>query len=109
MKNYLICYYILQQVMFETLEEDLSVLLTKISPELWENGKPADKALFDTWSSIIDADKMTPAQMQTELSAKLSEMDMSLEKTISVISSDSFEYYLSQAYERAEEYLAEYK
>ena len=107
MENYLICYYILQQCLFESLEEDLSELLGRISPELWENGKPSDEAVFKDWNSVTDTRKMTVEEMKKSLSDKLSALGKELEKTIKIIGSDNFEYFLSQAKERASEYLSE--
>ncbi len=108
MKNYLICYYILQQCLFESLEEDLGELLNIISPELWKNGKPSDEDVFKDWKSVIDTEKMTVEDMKKSLSEKLSGLGMELEKTMKIIDSEDFEYFISQAKERAEEYLSEF-
>ena len=105
MKNYLVCYYILQQCMFETLEDSLCELLNRISPELWEDGKPTDEQLYNEWSSIIDTEKTTVSRMQKSISEKLSDLEGDFEKTLSVLNGKSFEYYYLQAIERAEEYL----
>ena len=108
LKNYLICYYILQQCLFESLEEDLGELLNIISPELWKNGKPSDEDVFKDWKSVIDTEKMTVEDMKKSLSEKLSGLGMELEKTMKIIDSEDFEYFISQAKERAEEYLSEF-
>ncbi len=107
MRNYLVCYYILQQCMFETLEEDLSELLQRISPELWEGGTCTDPVLHSEWEQVLDCTAMTEQEMQTALSRKLTGEGKELQKTIKVIQGENFAYYLAQAKERAEEWLEE--
>lgn len=106
MKNYFICYFILQQCLFETLEDDLSKLLCIISPELWENGKPSDSMVFQEWNCLIDRENMTVSQIQKNLSEKLNSLSGDFHKTITVINGENFEYYLSQAEERAKDFIS---
>ena len=107
MNNYLICFYILQQCLYESLEEDIVVLLNKLSPELWEDEIPGDGALFDEWKSIIDDEKMTEKQIQSSLVEHIENLGLDIAKTIGILKGDSFSYYLLQARESAEEYLSE--
>ena len=100
MKNYLVCYYILQQCLYESLEDNLAALLGKISPELWENGKVIDPDIFREWNSVLDIDNMTVKQLQEKLAEKLDTLGTGFEKTISIVKESSFEYFLSQAKER---------
>ena len=107
MKNYLVCYYILQQCLYESLEDNLAALLGKISPELWENGKVIDPDIFREWNSVLDIDNMTVKQLQEKLAEKLDTLGTGFEKTISIVKESSFEYFLSQAKERMYEYLCD--
>lgn len=52
METFLIFFYILDQGYNHCKEDDLGGFLGAISPELWEDGKPADKAIFNDWQKI---------------------------------------------------------
>lgn len=52
MQSFLIFFYILDQGYNQCKEDDLGGFLGAISPELWEDGKPADKAIFNDWQEI---------------------------------------------------------
>lgn len=47
-------FYILDQCYEQCREEDLGGFLGVISPEIWEDGKPMDKAIFNDWQRIIN-------------------------------------------------------
>ena len=108
LRNYLICFYVLQQCLYESLEDDLAVLLEKISPELWEDGKPEDKDTFRKWSNVLNTEKMTVCEMQERLAAELESMGDGFEKTVRIIKGKSFEYFISQAEERMYEYISDH-
>ncbi len=109
MKNYLICYYILQQCMFETLEDDLTILLSKMSPELTDDGRPADEKIYKRWKNTIDADTMSIDEITKAIAHRLELTAYDFKKTIKLLKSGDMEYYLYQAKERAEEFLSEYE
>lgn len=49
-------FYILEQCYEQCKEDDLGGFLGSISPELWEDGQPADKAIFNDWQKISNRD-----------------------------------------------------
>ena len=51
MQSFLIFFYILDQGYSECQEDDLGGFLGVISPELWADGKPMDKSIFNFRSS----------------------------------------------------------
>ena len=52
MQSFLIFFYILDQGYNQCKEDDLGGFLGAISPELWGDGQPADKAIFNDWQKI---------------------------------------------------------
>lgn len=52
MKSFLISFYILEQCYEQCQEDDLGGFLGAISPEIWEDGLPMDKAIFNDWQKI---------------------------------------------------------
>lgn len=52
MQSFLIFFYILDQGYNQCKEDDLGGFLGVISPELWEDGQPVDKAIFNDWVKI---------------------------------------------------------
>lgn len=52
MQSFLIFYYILDQSFDSCKKDDIGGFLGAISPELWEDGKPADKAIFNDWQKF---------------------------------------------------------
>lgn len=60
MQSFLIFFYILDQCYDqcyrnkEVEEDDLPWFLGAICPELWEDGKPMDMAIFNEWQRFID-------------------------------------------------------
>lgn len=107
MKNYLICYYILQQCLFETLEDDIAVLLSKMSPESTDDGTPADMKTFQRWEKVIDADNMTGDEIKNKIAHRLELTAYDVPKTIDFLKNTDIEYYLYQARNRADEFLGE--
>lgn len=65
MESFLIMFYILDQCFDCSPEESLGGLLGAISPELWEDGQPADRAVFLDWENISHPETIT-AQNITE-------------------------------------------
>lgn len=108
MKNYLICYYILQQCMFETLEDDLTILLSKMSPESTEDGTPADEKTYKRWKNTINVDTMNLDEIRKAISHRLELTAYDCSKTIELLKTGDIDYYLYQAKERAEEFLQDY-
>lgn len=57
MQSFLIFFYLLDQCYWQCYrqgkEDDLPWFLGAICPELWEDGKPADGAIFDEWQKFI--------------------------------------------------------
>ncbi len=110
MKNYLICYYILQQCLFETLEDDLAVLLTKMSPESTGDGTPADAKTYDRWKNVIDINTMNNREIRQKIAHRLELTAYEVSKTIDLLQNrDDIDHYYEQAKERTEEFLQDYK
>lgn len=49
MDSFLIFFYILDQCYVPDQEDDLGGFLGAISPELWDDGKPMDRAVLNDW------------------------------------------------------------
>lgn len=56
MQSFLIFFYILDQGYSQCQEDDLGGFLGVISPELWADGKPMDKSIYDDWLKISNPD-----------------------------------------------------
>lgn len=54
MQSFLIFFYILDQCYEQCSENELGGFLGSISPELWEDGKPMDKAVYNDWKDRND-------------------------------------------------------
>ena len=52
MQSYLTFFYILDRCYEQCHEDDLGGFLGAISPEIWEDGQPMDKAIFNDWQKI---------------------------------------------------------
>ena len=52
MRSFLVLFYILDQAYDQCEEDDLGGLLGAMSPELWGDGQPIDKAIFNNWKKI---------------------------------------------------------
>ena len=59
MQSFLIFFYILDQCYERCPENDLGGFLGSISPELWEDGKPMDKAVYNDWKARNDVALLT--------------------------------------------------
>ena len=59
MESFLMMFYILDQCFDYSSEESLGGLLGAISPELWEDGYPADRAILFDWESISPPETIT--------------------------------------------------
>lgn len=57
MLTFLVLFYILDQG-YDYCKEDLGGFLGAISPELWEDGQPADKAVLCDWQKITVSEKV---------------------------------------------------
>lgn len=59
MQSFLIFFYLLDQCYWQCYcqgrEDDLPWFLGAICPELWEDGKPIDGAIFEEWKQFIDS------------------------------------------------------
>lgn len=51
MRSFLVFFYILDQGYDQCKENDLGRFLGTISPELWGDGLPADKAIYNDWQN----------------------------------------------------------
>ena len=51
MDSFLIFFYILEQCYKMCNEDDLGGFLGSISPELWDDGKPMDMAVYNDWQT----------------------------------------------------------
>ena len=56
MESFLTFFYILDQCYEQCQEDDLGGLLGAISPEIWEDGQPMDKAIFNDWKELSNLD-----------------------------------------------------
>jgi len=59
MQSFLMFFYILDQCYEQCPENDLGGFLGAISPELWEDGKPMDKAVYNDWKARNDVAFLT--------------------------------------------------
>lgn len=55
MQSFLMLFYILDQCYAQCQEDDLGGFLGAISPELWEDGNPMDKAVYIDWKNKINS------------------------------------------------------
>ena len=51
MNSFLVLFYILDQCYTLCHEDDLGGFLGAISPELWNDGKPMDMAIYNDWKA----------------------------------------------------------
>lgn len=49
MQSFLAFFYLLEQCYLQCQEDDLGGFLGAISPEIWEDGQPIDKAILIDW------------------------------------------------------------
>ena len=56
--SFLECFYILEQCYILCSEDDLGGFLGAISPEIWEDGKPIDIAVYHDWQARNKSIKM---------------------------------------------------
>lgn len=54
MQSFLMFFYILDQCYEQCPEKDLGGFLGAISPELWGDGEPMDKAVYNEWKDKND-------------------------------------------------------
>lgn len=54
MKSFYVFFYILDQSYDQCQEDHLGGFLGAISPELWEDGLPADIAIYNDWKTMND-------------------------------------------------------
>lgn len=59
MQSFLMLFYILDQCYDDCPEETLGGLLGAISPELWDDGQPADKAVLYDWEAACSPQTIT--------------------------------------------------
>lgn len=59
MESFLIMFYILDQCFDYFPEESLGGFLGAISPELWEDGQPVDRAILLDWEHISQPETIT--------------------------------------------------
>ena len=59
MQSFLMMFYILDQCFDRFPEESLGGLLGAISPEIWEDGQPADRAVLHDWEKISHPETVT--------------------------------------------------
>ncbi len=105
MKNYLICFYFLQQCLYHTLEEELVTLLSDMQ---FEDHEP-DKTLYEEWEAVIDCNSMNDDKIAQSIAEKLEKSHPELLRTVRYIrncgKADLFAY---EAREMADEYLNEH-
>ena len=58
MESFLVLFYILDQCYELCQENDLGGFLGVISPELWNDGKPMDMAIYNDWKTQNEGEKM---------------------------------------------------
>lgn len=59
MQSFLLFFYILDQCYDQYKEDDLGGFLGAISPELWGNGQPTDKAIFNDWKKMSESETIS--------------------------------------------------
>ena len=71
MQSFLMFFYILDQCYDQCPENDLGGFLGSISPELWEDGKPMDEAVYNDWKDRNDASLLNSQNIFTILPDKI--------------------------------------
>ena len=59
MKSFLMFFYILDQCYADCKGDDLGAFLGAISPEIWADGYPADKAILNDWKELNRRQKIS--------------------------------------------------
>lgn len=59
MRSFLMLYFILDQGYSKCQDDDLGAFLGIISPELWDDGWPIDKAVFNDWIEMCQPQSIT--------------------------------------------------
>ena len=59
MQSFLMLFFVLDQCFDDYPEDSLGALLGTISPELWDDGQPADKAVLLDWVSVCNPQTIT--------------------------------------------------
>lgn len=70
-QSFLMFFYILDQCYMQCPENDLGGLLGAISPELWEDGMPMDKAVYKDWQEQNDIALLNSQNIVNAVSAFL--------------------------------------
>ena len=105
--NYAVCYYLLLQCLFETMEESLKELLERMSPEYSEDGIPSDEKIYKKWKDVIDYKTMNADEIRKAIKRKLEFTYHKAEKTIEFLEDADLSYYLDEAILRAEALFSE--
>lgn len=71
MQSFLTFFYILDQGYNQYNKDDLGGFLGAISPELWEDGQPADKAIFNDWQKFSNPDTVNMTNLPEKVYAFL--------------------------------------
>lgn len=66
MQSFLIFFYVLDQCYEQCHEDDLGGFLGAISPEIWEDGQPMDRAVFTDWQEMCNSSTGVNEQNVTE-------------------------------------------
>ncbi len=71
MQSFLMLFYILDQCYDDCPEESLGGLLGAISPELWSDGQPADKAMLLDWVDFCRGETVNAKNIVQKISGFL--------------------------------------
>lgn len=106
MQIFLIFFYILDQSYDQCKEDDLGEFLGAISPEIWDDGQPSDKSIFDDWqennlSAKVDAGNIIE-KIYDFISYYEREFDLDFSKTKQWILAMTDKTIIKKAYEKAQ-------
>ncbi len=66
-ESFLIFYFILKVCYFKCRENDLRIILGAISPELWDDGKAMDTAIFEEWANSVKGKNVSSKNILNEV------------------------------------------
>ena len=104
MQSFLMFFYILDQCYEQCPENDMGVFLGVVSPELWEDGKPMDKAVYNDWQDQNEVALLNNKNIKNAtinfLKYYQTKSGLNFSKTISIIQNTANEEMIDNAINR---------
>ena len=106
MQIFLIFFYILDQCYDQYKEDDLGEFLGAISPEIWDDGQPSDKSIFDDWQKNNLSEKVDAGNIIEKIYHFIDyyerEFDLDFSKTKQWLLAVTDKTIIKKAYEKAQ-------